>query len=439
MTFSKISQKEILNNLGYTALNKMQEATIEASSNSDNLLLIAPTGSGKTAAYLMSMINKLKDIEGVQAMILAPTRELVLQIESVLKQMKLPYKINVAYGGHKFSIERNNFSNPPTILVGTPGRMEDHIHRRTLDLRKLTCLIFDEFDKSLEFGFSDQMETIRRNIPNLRSQILVSATNTIDIPNYLDFTDHKTLDFSTEKEEIKLCLKQIVVPKDEKPEGLVSILYGMKENENAIVFVNHREVCERLGQQLKFVEASYSIFHGGLEQDQRELELTKFRNGSSKILIATDIAARGIDIPELDYVIHYQLPSQETGFIHRNGRTARMKASGTSVLVLTELDYLPEYIKETPEKLAYITEGEIAPTEWETIYIGKGKKDKVNKIDLVGFFLQFDFMEKSDLGLIDVKDFSSWIAIRKSKVKDVLEASVNRKIKNKKTKIAIAR
>jgi superfamily II DNA/RNA helicase len=438
MTFSSISIQQIQSNLGFESLNSIQQASIKASLTHNNLMLIAPTGSGKTAAYLLSMIQQLKDKEGVQALVLAPTRELVIQIESVLKLMKLPFKTNSAYGGHKFSIERENFKTPPIILVGTPGRVQDHINRKTIDLSNVQHLIFDEFDKSLEFGFTEQMEAIRAEMNRVKQQILVSATQSIEIPEYLHFTEAHTLNFAGEKEE-KLSLQQIIVPKDEKPEGLVSILYGLKEEQNAIVFVNHREVCERLAQQLDFVEASYSIFHGGLEQDQRELELTKFRNGSSRVLIATDIAARGIDIPDLDYVIHYQLPPQETAFIHRNGRTARMKATGTSVLVLTELDYLPEYITETPEKLPYITEGEIPQTEWQTIYVSKGKKDKVNKIDFVGFFCQFDFIEKSDIGLIEVKDYAAWIAIKRNKVKPLMRVVRNYKIKNKKARIAIAR
>jgi superfamily II DNA/RNA helicase len=166
--------------------------------------------------------------------------------------------------------------------------------------------------------------------------------------------------------------------------------------------------------------------------------LLKFRNGSSQILIATDIAARGIDIPELDCVIHYQMPREEATFTHRNGRTARMKSSGMSILIRTTTEALPSYIDEVP--VFKISSNEtLTDPEWRTFYIGKGKKDKVNKMDLVGFFLQFDFLSKTDLGLIEVKDFSSYIAIKRNKSKRVLKAVQGLKIKKKKAKIAFAK
>lgn len=415
----------------------MQKSTLSASTKHSNLLLLAPTGSGKTAAYLLSILQKIKPGQGVQMLILAPTRELVLQIESVLKMMKLPLKVNACYGGHPFSIERKNFTNPPTILLGTPGRIQDHLKRKTFDPTGISQVVFDEFDKSLEFGFSSQMEYIVKQMPQIKGQILVSATQAIDIPRYLNFRPSFTLDFSDEKTG-KLALRQILAPRDEKPEGLMQILNTLQKGENAIVFVNHREACDRIGEHLDLYDGAYSIFHGGLEQEQRELELTKFRNGSSRILIATDIAARGIDIPELDYVIHYQLPAKENPFIHRNGRTARMKASGTCILIRTKTDKLPSYIEDEPQ-LMEIKEGQkFQNPAWVTLYVSKGKKDKVNKMDLVGFFLQFNFMAKEDLGLIEVKDFSAYVAVSRDKSKRLLNSVKNQKIKNKMAKIELA-
>lgn len=438
MTFSKINQEEILKNLGFELLNEMQVSTVEASGKHENLILLAPTGSGKTLAYLLSFLPKINNKPGVQVLILAPTRELVLQIESVVKLMKLPLKVNASYGGHPFSVERKNFSEPPAILVGTPGRIQDHLQRNTFDPGSISQLVFDEFDKSLEFGFSAQMEYIVGQLKNVKSQVLVSATQNIEIPGYLKLNQPHTIDFS-EEEKGELKLRQIIVPKDEKPKGLLRVLSSMKKGENAIVFVNHREACDRISEYLDVCKAAYSIFHGGLKQEQRELELTKFRNGSSQVLISTDIAARGIDIPDLDYVVHYQMPPQENVFFHRNGRTARMKASGTSILIRTTLDPLPAYLPTEPETLEVKDNQPMAQPDWVTFYIGKGKKDKVNKIDLVGFCLQFDFMSKDDLGLIEIKDFSAYMAINREKSKALLKATQNIKIKNKTTRIELAR
>jgi superfamily II DNA/RNA helicase len=438
MTFSKINTSALLKNLGFKALNPMQEAMLSASSKNPNLLLLAPTGSGKTFAYLASILSQLEDKPGVQALLLAPTRELVLQIENVLKMMKLPYKVNACYGGHKFSVERQNFTSPPTILIGTPGRVEDHIRRGTFNPKTISRIVFDEFDKALEFGFSKQMENILKEIPNCKGKLLVSATQAIEIPEYLQLNTIHTVDFS-EEEKGTIKSQQITTLIDKKTEGLFQLLKSFGTNKNAIVFSNHREACDRICDYLDEHEVVYSIFHGGLEQSQRELELLKFRNGSSRILIATDIAARGIDIPELDAVIHYQMPNTESTFVHRNGRTARMKSSGRSILIRTENDALPSYLKETPALLNLETYNAIEDPEWITFYVGKGKKDKVNKMDLVGFFLQFDFVSKTDLGLIEVKDFSAYIAIKRNKSKRLLAASQNLKIKNKKAKIAFAK
>ena len=437
MVFTKTNQAAILKNLGFSSLNPMQKTAIATSSSRPNTLLLAPTGSGKTVAYLLSVLPKIASKQGVQVLILAPTRELVLQIENVLKLMKTNFKVNACYGGHPFGVERKNFSTPPTLLVGTPGRIEDHIRRKTFDPTGITQLVFDEFDKSLEFGFSKQMEAIVKEIPKPKGRLFVSATKAIEVPDYLNTDDLHTLDFLKEKEGT-LTLSQHVTPIDEKIEGLLELLTSLGPKKNTIVFSNHREACDRICDHLDDKELIYSIFHGGLEQAQRELELLKFRNGSSQILIATDIAARGIDIPELDCVIHYQMPREEATFTHRNGRTARMKSSGMSILIRTTTEALPSYIDEVPVFKISPNETFTDP-EWRTFYIGKGKKDKVNKMDLVGFFLQFDFMSKTDLGLIEVKDFSSYIAIKRNKSKRVLKAAQGLKIKKKNAKIAFAK
>lgn len=438
MKILNTTKEKILENLGFQDLNVMQKSTLDASKDNSNVLLLAPTGSGKTVAFILSVLPKITREKGVQVLIIAPTRELVLQIESVLKKMKLSVKVNACYGGHSFQQEKKNFSTPPTILVGTPGRILDHMERKTFDTISVEHLVFDEFDKSLEFGFSNQMEGIMSYLPNANSKILASATKSIEIPEFIYFKDYFTVssDFKTEG---ALELKQIFVEKEEKLEGLLSILNQMTAKQNAIVFVNHREACDRISEHLEEHDVVFATFHGGLEQDNRESSLTKFRNGSAQVLIATDIAARGIDIPELDYVIHYQLALQESTFTHRNGRTARMKASGTSILLRTFGDFLPPYLKEEPATFPIDPTKRIEKPEWVTFYIGKGKKDKISKFDLVGFFLQFDFMRKTDLGLIEVKDFFGHVAISRAKSQRIFKVVQNKKIKSKTVKIQYAK
>lgn len=438
MTSYPINQAAILKNLGITHLNSMQEAMLKAPQSSTNILLQAPTGSGKTVGYLLRILSKLEVKEGVQTLILAPTRELVLQIEAVLKQMKLPLKVNACYGGHLFSIERKNFSVPPTILVGTPGRIKDHLERGTFNPEMISQLVLDEFDKSLEMGFSTQMEYIIKQLYRVSDRILVSATKAIDIPYYVDF-DHPLVIEAKEEAVPSLEIKKLVVPKKEKLEGLLQLAYHLQDDQNAIVFANHRDACDRISEFLQQKGIPFSLFHGGLEQEVRESQLVKFRNGSTHLLIATDIAARGIDIPALDYVIHFQIPPQENTFIHRNGRTARMKASGTSVLLLSEQDFTPKYLDEEPEPLTLDERETLAVPPFVTLHINKGKKDKVNKIDIVGFLLQFDEMAKEDIGLVEVKDYFSYVAIQREKYQSVLNAAQHQKIKRKSIKMSLAK
>jgi superfamily II DNA/RNA helicase len=434
MRSSLPNQKTIIDNLGFADLNEMQKEMIQSSKKAKHIKLVAPTGSGKTVAFLLSALHRIELIDGVQLLILAPTRELVLQIENVVRQMKLGLKINVCYGGHPFKIERRNLSQAPGILIGTPGRIMDHIERQTFDASSITQIIFDEFDKSLEFGFTNEMRYIYSRCSNIEFKCLVSATKSIDAPRFLDFNDPLEIEYKGDKKK-DLKLKQIIVSKDEKPEGLIQLVYTLEKDQNAIIFSNHRDACNRIADHFNDQKIPYSLFHGGLEQDERELELAKFRNGSAQILIATDIAARGIDIPELDYVIHYQIPLKEDVFLHRNGRTARMKASGTSVLVLTDQDYLPKYLNSEPELMVLKKEKKITLPSFVTLHLNKGKKDKVNKFDIVGYFLSLDCMDKIDLGLIEVKDYESFVGVNRDKLDLVLNEVEDKKIKKKKLKV----
>ncbi len=438
MAFLRINDEKVLDNLGFKQFNPLQRQMFKASQKFPDIMLIAPTGSGKTLAFIRCILPDIKIGGGVQVLILAPTRELVLQTETVFRQMKLGIKVNVSYGGHQFSVERNNFIHPPEVLIGTPGRVQDHLNKGTFDPVKIHAVVFDEFDKSLEFGFSTQMENITNYLIGVKRKILVSATKSVKVPAYLNLSDLHLIESASEAQP-NIKLSRLVVPADEKLEGLLQLLGALKQNENAIVFVNHREACDRISVFFNRLGIQFSLFHGGLKQEKRELELTKFRNGSTSFLIATDIASRGIDIPELNTVIHYQLPLTETVFIHRNGRTARMKASGESIILQTIGEDLPDYIDVLPDSIPLADGNPISGPDWVTFYVGKGKKDKINKVDLVGYFLQFDFMTKDDLGLIEVKDFTAYIAVKSQKSKKMLKACQSARIKNKAVKIRLAK
>ncbi|MFD2286510.1 DEAD/DEAH box helicase [Pedobacter petrophilus] len=428
-----------LKRLNITALNEMQETAVEQGKLGHDILLIAPTGSGKTLAFLLPLLTSLKaDVKGVQALILVPSRELALQIEQVFKQMGTPFKVNCCYGGHAVRVEKNNLAHPPAVLIGTPGRIAYHLDHRNFDESFIETLVLDEFDKSLEFGFEKDMSYIIGSLYSLRQRILTSATKMEEIPAFVKLNTPVAIDFS-KNVQVKpdLKLKKITVPAADKLDAVFKLLSKIG-SKNTLVFCNHRETVDRISDLLFEHGLAHDVFHGGMEQFDREKALLKFRNGSHKILITTDLAARGLDIPEVEYIVHYQLPYTEDSYIHRNGRTARMNAKGTAYVVLTPEEhykYLPEDIQEEDLSKNYkLPEA----SDWVTLYIPNGKKDKINKVDIVGVFLKKGELEKDDLGLIEVKDSASYVAVKRSKVEKLLKVLRDEKIKGKKLKLEIA-
>jgi ATP-dependent RNA helicase DeaD len=431
----------LLLNLGIESLNEMQLAAQETILNDRNVLLLSPTGSGKTLAFLLPVFELLDEYAaGVQCLIVVPSRELGLQIEQVWKKMGTAYKVNICYGGHSIDTEIRNLSNPPAVLIGTPGRIADHIDRGTFKVDRIQTLVLDEFDKSLQLGFHEEMSFIISKLSKLNKRILVSATTGIEIPKYTGVVNPTVLDFiPSDEEKVNLSMKMVVSKEKDKIDSLFHLICSLK-SQSALIFCNHRDAAERISDALneKGIYATY--YHGGMDQDERERALIQFRNRSVSYLITTDLAARGLDIPEMKHVIHYHLPCREDEFTHRNGRTARMMASGTAYIIIHESEKKQEYIDYSMPVLKVDNAGTLPkPPEFQTIYISGGRKNKLNKIDIVGFFSQKGKLEKGDLGLIEVKDFISFAAVKFGKVKDLLSNIRDEKMKGKKFKIEVAR
>jgi superfamily II DNA/RNA helicase len=431
----------ILLNLGLERLNEMQVTAHETILKEANILLLSPTGSGKTLAFLLPIFELLDpEIKATQCLILVPSRELGLQIEQVWKKMGTDFKVNVCYGGHAIETEIKNLSNPPAVLIGTPGRIADHLERGTFQTSAVVNLVLDEFDKSLQLGFHEEMSFIISKLNHLNKRILVSATSGIEIPKYTKVTRPMVLDFIPEQSENQQLSTVMVVSKEKDKISCLFHLICSLKSEAALIFCNHRDAAERISDTLNEKGIFATYYHGGMDQDERERALIQFRNGSVTYLVTTDLAARGLDIPDMKHVIHYHLPSKEEEFTHRNGRTARMLSSGTAYVLVHEsekkLDYIDYHMKvfsvESNVKLP-------KPPEFQTIYISGGKKNKLNKIDIVGFFSQKGKLEKGDLGLIEVKDFISFAAVKSKKVPDLLRFIRDEKMKGKKYKIEVAR
>lgn len=434
-------QAQTLASLGITALNPMQEAAQKAILQDNDLFLIAPTGSGKTLGFLLPLLQLLRpERTAVQCLILAPSRELALQIEQVWKKMATGHKVNVCYGGHAMETEIKNLSNPPAILIGTPGRISDHITRRTFALDGIHTLVLDEFDKSLALGFHEEMAFIIGRLPNLSKRVLVSATSGLAIPDFIRLNKPTKLTFMPEEDSpASLALRVVYSPLKDKIDTLFQLLCSL-DSEAALIFCNHRDAAERTSDWLYDKGIPSLVYHGGLEQDARERALIQFRNGSIRYLVTTDLAARGLDIPEMKHVIHYHLPVQEQEFVHRNGRTARMHASGTAYVILSRDEPRPSYLTAPMEELRLPATNPLPrPPEFQTIYISGGRKNKLNKVDIVGFFSQKGNLEKGDLGLVEVKDFISFAAVKATKVNALLSQLRDEKMKGKKYKIEVAR
>ena len=354
-----MEQSDILRNLRIEQLTPMQEAAQDAYQSDKDLVLLSPTGSGKTLAFLLPLVQSLKaGIQGVQAVVLVPSRELALQIETVFKSMGTPFKAMSCYGGRPAMEEHRTMRGVnPAVIIGTPGRMNDHLRKRNFDTRFVTALVIDEFDKCLEFGFHDEMAEVIGQLPALKKRVLLSATDAEEIPQFAGVGGEASGNAASSSRVIKLNflpeeavserlnLQKVISPEKDKLETLYRLLCTLGDH-STLVFVNYRESVERVVSYLKSKKFPCDAFHGGMEQDDRERALYKFRNGSCPVLVSTDLAARGLDIPGIDNVVHYHIPVNEEAFTHRNGRTARWEACGSSFILLHAEERLPDYIPE---------------------------------------------------------------------------------------------
>ena len=431
--------EKVLKNLKIASLNEMQRVAINSASNTDTVIL-SPTGSGKTIAFLIPVLSRLDHAKtGIQAMILVPSRELALQIEQVFKAMGTGFKVNCFYGGHPVKTERNNLIEAPAVLIGTPGRIAYHIRHENFNPNDIHTIVLDEFDKALEFGFEEDMAFIISRLKNVGRRILTSATKMTEIPSFTGLGKSAEVNFLSDSNSLPdLVIKSVVSDAADKLEALFSLICKIG-NRSTLVFCNHREAVDRISALLWNMGLDHGVFHGGMEQEDREKALLKFRNGSYRFLITTDLASRGLDIPEIEFVVHYQLPHNEEAFLHRNGRTARMHSSGTAYVILTE-DEKPSFLKDKTV-IEVLPEKDIVPqnTTWATLYLGAGRKDKINKIDIVGLLMKKGKLEKDELGLIEVQDYASYAGVSRNKIANIVKLLKNEKIKNKKIKIEIYR
>ncbi len=380
-------QQDILEKLKIYTLNPMQEEALDVITNNANTIIISPTGTGKTLAFLLPLIAALDpESKEVQALIIVPSRELALQIEQVIRNMGSGYKANAIYGGRAISKDKIELKHTPAILIGTPGRLSDHFEQARFTSKEIKTLVIDEYDISFEVGADGDMRNIINHLPNITKRILTSATQGTSIPSYFKMENAVTLNSITKESSSKLVVKTILSPSKNKHNTLVALLHHLG-NEPGIVFCNRKERIEDLSRFLDKKNIAHTCFHAGMEQRDRERALIKLRNGSVSVLIASDLASRGLDIPEMKYIIHYEIPDAYLEYTHRNGRTARVHAKGTAYLIKGSNEVFPEFIEKSKVETLTIT-GERKPNYWTTLFISGGRKDKISKGDIAGLFFK---------------------------------------------------
>lgn len=429
------NQTSILEKLGIEKLNAMQEEAMEAIRSSSEIVLLSPTGTGKTLAFLLPVIAEL-DIAcaEVQVLIVVPSRELALQIEQVVRQMGTGYKTNAVYGGRAGSKDKAEIKHRPAILIGTPGRLADHMRRENFSTQSISTLILDEFDKSLEIGFENEMMDILSLLPHVGKKILTSATQEVGIPAFAGLKDPVYLDYLHEGTS-QLTIKTILASSHDKLETLAHLLKQLG-NQPGIIFCNFKETIREVSDYLLDQDIRHGCFYGGMEQKDRERALIKFRNGTHQLIVATDLAARGIDIPQIKFIIHYQLPMRSHEFTHRNGRTARMFSDGTAYVLKGRNEELPGYMENTEVQVVTPTDCEQA-ISWETIFVSGGRKDKISKGDIAGLFMKQGQLSQDQIGAIELKVDCAFVAVHASQVNQLIRLTDNSRLKNKKIRVSV--
>ena len=435
MTIEALTQKLHL------TLNAMQTAVCdELLQHTDNLMVLSPTGSGKTLAYLLPL-TQLLDAQSnqVQAVVVVPGRELALQSATVLKDMGCGLRGMACYGGRATMDEHRKLREvQPQIVFATPGRLNDHLQKGNIDTHTIRYLFIDEFDKCLEMGFHDEMQQLIELLPKAIRSVLLSATPAEELGSQTLVTRFfKVLNFLPEDEQVsqRVTIYRVQSEEKDKLPTLRQLLLSF-QGASTIVFLNYRDAVERVATYLREQGFVVSHFHGGMEQRQREDALYRFSNGSASILVSTDLAARGLDIPNIANIVHYHLPETEDGYVHRVGRTARWDKHGKAFFILHGQEQIPAYVDADvadfvlPQVLPEPTQ-----PRFQTLYIGKGRRDKLSKTDIVGFLCKKGGLKGDEIGRIDVRDRYTYVAVARTKAKQVVQRTQGEKIKGLRTVI----
>lgn len=440
MLFSTLPlSEETLKNLdalGYHEMTAIQEKSLPAILNKRDVLAKAKTGSGKTAAFGLGLLAKIDPFElDPQAMVLCPTRELADQVSKEIRRLaRLTPNIKVLTlcGGKPFGMQAESLRvGGAHIVVGTPGRIMDHIERRTLPLGVVNTLVLDEADRMLDMGFYDIIMDIIRTLPTPRQTLLFSATYPDEIAAISESIQTDPVNISVESIEDEPLITQMAyqIEQEDKNHALMALL-AQHSDKSAIVFCRTKAGCDDVAIMLCQKGFHALAIHGDFEQRDREQMLLQFANSSCSILVATDVAARGLDIKDLPLVINYDLPSDADSYVHRIGRTGRAGKAGLAISLFNSkerfrLEGIEEYIGA---KITIVTEvpnyknkGAIALPPMRTLCINAGKKNKMRPGDILGALTGEGGLTGKDVGKIDIFDFHAYVAIARDHSSQIID------------------
>lgn len=459
-----------ISGLGYSRPTPVQEKVIPAILAGKDVIVKAQTGSGKTAAFAIPLCEKILWEENKpQALVLSPTRELAMQIAEDCFHIGRFERMKVValYGKAPFHVQQRALKQKTHIVVGTPGRVMDHITRGTLELSNIKYLVIDEADEMLRMGFMEQVEAILQHLPKARNTLLFSATyapaiekmcNTyLDQPEMVAITAKKLT-----SDQIEECWYQ--VPNEKKLQAICA-LATVYNPESCMIFANTKERVEKVTKSLKEAGFAVRMLHGGMEQRERMAVMQDFRRGRFRYLVATDVAARGIDIDHVTHVINVEVPENKEYYVHRIGRTGRVGRKGYAILLVSDsekpllegvIDYIKHPIMERmlpdhmevelargsfEEKMhrKIITpsqKGEVLSKEIMKLHINAGKKTKMRPVDIVGTLCNLKGMTAQDIGIINIQDVSTFVEILNNKGESVYQQLQTTPIKGRLRKVS---
>ena len=442
-------QLENLEALGYQSMTPVQMAALPPGLAGRDLVVQAQTGSGKTVAFGLPVLADINPRDfGTQALILCPTRELAAQVATEIRRLAraLPnLKVVVLCGGQPIGPQIGSLEHGAHIVVGTPGRVKDHLRKQTLTLPRLKTLVLDEADRMLDMGFSDDMTDIISETPSSRQTLLFSATFPDDIASisaqYQRTPERITV--STQVADGQIAQIFVRTQRSEKTQALINLIQGYQPSA-AVIFCQTKAAVHDLVIMLKAQGVEAAGLHGDLEQRERDQVLLLFKQMSLRLLVATDVAARGLDIDSLPLVVNFDLPADPEVYVHRIGRTGRGQATGTAVSLFTDKEAFrlpaiearlsimitaidpPKYEADQPV---------LAPADFVTLELSLGRKDKLRPGDLLGAITGSLGFPGSIVGKIDITDRASFVAIERGSASAVQVALADGKVKGRHPKV----